>query len=316
MILCGLKQCVFDKKVVFLSHTHTKPRKPTLILSNVVPCHRGAQSITTLRYHIMRLLRNIAAYTLLSIMLASCGSTKEVVYLQDLEPVEGQVIANLNAVRVQPGDEISIIVTAKDPQLAQLYNLVTPPNRLNNSKIFTSMGDVQPYLVNSEGNIDFPQLGEIHVAGLTREEIAKDIKKRLASADQLKDAVVTVNFVNLHFAVVGEVKSPGTYEISSDRVTIIDALSMAGDLTIFGKRNNISVVREQDGKRYVYQIDLRSKDLFDSPAYYLQQNDVVYVQPNKTRAGQASVNENQWKNVGIWVSLASVLTSICVLIFK
>lgn len=264
----------------------------------------------------MRLLRNIAACALLSLMLASCGSTKEVVYLQDLQPVEGEVIANLNTVRVQPGDELNIVVTAKDPQLAQLYNLITPPNRMNNSKVFTSMGDVQAYLVNSDGNIDFPQLGEIHVAGLTRDEISKEIKTRLSSSQQLKDAVVTVNFVNLHFAVVGEVTKPGMYAISTDRTTIIDALSMAGDLTIFGKRDNISVVREQDGKRYVYQIDLRSKDLFNSPAYYLQQNDVVYVQPNKTRAGQASVNENQWKNVGIWVSLASVLTSICVLIFK
>lgn len=250
----------------------------------------------------------------------SCSSPKQIVYMQDLQPQTDQVVANLNTIKVQPGDVLSIIVSCKDPKLAQLFNLMAPTNRIYGSSssdvTYTSSGEIAGYTVTSAGTIDFPQIGTIEVAGLTREQVASLIKDKLVASQMVKDPVVSVNYANLHFSVIGEVAKPGYYAINNERTTLLDALGQAGDLTIYGKRDRVLVIREEAGKRSTYVVDLRSKDLFDSPAYYLQQNDVIYVEPNKTRAGQSTVNENQWKNVGIWTSLASVLTSLAVLIFK
>ncbi len=130
--------------------------------------------------------------------LSACQSTKNVVYFQDLQPEQQEAMLNMNKIKVQPGDNLSIVVTCRDPKLMQLYNLVQPNTRLlSGSDVATSNGDMMGYLVDSQGNIDFPQLGQIHVGGLTREEIAADIKERLIKSEQLKDAVVSVEFNNL-----------------------------------------------------------------------------------------------------------------------
>lgn len=264
----------------------------------------------------MKIIRNTAIAAAL-LMMGSCTSTRQVAYLQDVQPATEEVIVNMKNVTLQPGDQISIIVTCKDPQIASLFNLVTPTNRIySGGKNFTNSGEMGGYTVSSKGDIDFPQLGEVHVAGLTREGVANEIKNRLVASNMVKDPVVTVDFLNLHFSVIGEVSHPGYFQLTNDRTTLLDALSLAGDMTIYGKRDNVAVVREENGRRTTYVVDVRSKDLFDSPAYYLQQNDVVYVQPNKTRAGQSNVNENQWKNASLWMSLASVLTSVAVLIWR
>lgn len=254
----------------------------------------------------------------LLLLAGACSSSKSVVYFQDIQPQAEEAIANMNLIKAQPGDELSIVVTCKDPKIASLFNLVTPNNRLlaEGEAVYRSSDDMSTYLVSQKGDIDFPQLGEMHVGGLTREEIAKEIKDKLVASGLVVDPVVTVNFTNLHVAVMGEVLKPGSYALSNDRTTLLDALSAAGDLTIYGVRENVAVVREEDGKRKTYTVDLRSKDLFNSPVYYLQQNDVVYVAPNKTRAGQSSVNENQWKSASLWMSIASVLTSVAILIWK
>ena len=122
--------------------------------------------------------------------------------------------------------------------------------------------------------------------------------------------------MNLYFSVLGEVKNPGKYPISKDRITILEAISMAGDLTIYGKRDAIFVIREEGGKRITHYVDIRTRDLFDSPVYYLKQNDLIYIQPNKVRAGQSNLNENSVKSVGLWVSIGSFLSSLGVLLFK
>ena len=128
--------------------------------------------------------------------------------------------------------------------------------------------------------------------------------------------MVTVEFMNLYFSVLGEVKSPGKYTISKDQITLLEAIAMAGDLTITGKRDAIFVIREEAGQRITHWVDLRSQDIFQSPVYYLKQNDVIYVQPNKMRAGQSTINENNVKSVSLWISIASFLTSLGVLLFK
>ena len=173
------------------------------------------------------------------------------------------------------------------------------------------------YTINKDGNIDFPVLGHIHVAGMTREEIASYIKEELVSKNLVKDPVVTVEFMNLTVSVLGEVATPGRFNIDKDRLTLLDALSMAGDLTVYGKRENVLVQREENGKKTLYQVNLNSGyDLYASPVYYLQQNDIVYVEPNSMKARQATVNGNNVRSASFWMSLASLLTTITVLIVK
>ena len=160
-------------------------------------------------------------------------------------------------------------------------------------------------------------LGKLHVQDMTREEVAVYIKKELQSHDLIKDPVVTVEFMNLSVNVMGEVNRPGRYNIDKDHLTILDALSQAGDLTIYGKREKVLVLRNENGKQRVYGINLCSADhLYSSPVYYLQQNDVVYVEPNDTKARQSTVNGNNVRSTSFWISLASLLTTISVLIFK
>ena len=171
--------------------------------------------------------------------------------------------------------------------------------------------------MDSKGDVDFPVLGKLHVQDMTREEVAVYIKKELQSHDLIKDPVVTVQFMNLSVNVMGEVNRPGRYNIDKDHLTILDALSQAGDLTIYAKREKVLVLRNENGKQRVYGINLCSADhLYSSPVYYLQQNDVVYVEPNDTKARQSTVNGNNVRSTSFWISLASLLTTISVLIFK
>lgn len=249
----------------------------------------------------------------------SCSTTyKKINYIQDATPDLAEEITINKGILIQPKDMISIVVSSRNPELAQIFNLPRVTYQLGSGTLSGNGGSnsngIVGYSVNNDGNIDFPVLGELHVAGLTRWEVSRLIKRQLAERDLLKDAVVTVEFMNFKVSVIGEVNAPDTYDISGDKITLLEALSMAGDLTIYGRRDNVSVIREQNGERVIYRVDLRSVDLFDSPAYYLQQNDVVYVEPNKVRAGQSTINENNLKSVSLWVSIASFLTTIITLI--
>ena len=254
-----------------------------------------------------------ALYSILAVLLCSCHASEKIIYLQDLELDREEAIVNPKDITVQPRDQISIVVSCKEPQLAMLFNLVEVTNRLgsqNTGRMSSRQGDVSGYTVDADGYIEFPILGRIYVAGMTRKQIADLIKDKLVSEDWIKDPTVTVEFLNLHFSVLGEVARPGQYAINDDRINLLEAISLAGDLTIMGVRSAVYVIREDNGKRIAYKVDLRSKDLFDSPVYYLQQNDIIYVEPNKIRAGQSTANENAVRSVSLWVSLASVITSI------
>ena len=258
-----------------------------------------------------------------TVVLSSCGSSKEVVYFQDMQPGETEIeLPPVQAITVQPEDKISIIVNSRDPQLTDLFNLPYVSRQLGQSlktggiSTGTSQG-VSGYTVDAEGTIDFPVLGKVHVAGLKREEIAEHIKNELITKNLVKDPVVTVEFMNLCVSVMGEVNSPGRFSIDRDRITILDALSMAGDLTIYGNRRKVMVMRQEGNVQRVYGIDLTSGNfVYTSPAYYLQQNDVVYVEPNSVRSRQSTVNGNNVRSTSFWISLASLLTSIGILIFN
>ncbi len=221
-------------------------------------------------------------------------------------------------ITVQPQDQISIVVSSKDPQLAALFNLTRVQYRAGNPDLRTGNynGEISGYTLDDEGNIDFPILGTLKVSGMTKSQIAALIKKRLVEENLVNDPVVTVEYMNLYFSVLGEVKTPGKYSITKDRISILEAISMAGDLTIYGMRDAIYVIREENGVRTTHQVDIRTKEIFQSPVYYLKQNDVVYVQPNKVRAGQSTINENNIKSVSLWVSISSFLASLAVLFVK
>lgn len=253
--------------------------------------------------------------------LSSCGSSKQVVYFQDLKPGETEIkLPEVKAITIRPEDKISIIVNSRDPQLTDLFNLPYVTRQLGiTSTVYTTRNSqgVSAYTVDVNGEIDFPVLGKIYVAGMKREEIAECIKNELIKENLVKDPVVTVEFANLCVSVLGEVNNPGRFSIDRDRLTVLDALSMAGDLTIYGNRNKVMVLRQEGEVQRVYGLDLTSGNhVYTSPAYYLQQNDVVYVEPNAVKARQSTVNGNNVRSTSFWISLASLLTSIGILIFN
>lgn len=249
------------------------------------------------------------------LLFASCVSQKKISYLQDIPETYSEAIGKKQDAVVRPGDWLSILISSKDFELAQMFNLPVVTNSLtSNSIISGGTNRISGYLVDEKGCIDFPQLGILEIKGLTLAELAVMIKNKLIEGGYIMDPVVTTQYMNFNISVMGEVARPGVFNASAGRITILEALSMAGDLTIYGKRENVMVIREENGERTVASLDLRSKQIFSSPYYYLQQNDVVYVQPNKAKAGQSEINQNRtW---GTFASIISVLVSLSVLIFK
>ena len=247
--------------------------------------------------------------------LASCSAPKEVLYLQDIASIKEENIDKNYEVIIHKDDLLAILVNSKDPELALPFNMPVVTYQIGAQT--TAQQRLLGYLVDQNGDIDFPILGKIHVEGLTRMQVTELIKQKLMSEDLIKDPIVTVQFLNFKVSVMGEVTRPGTFDISGDRITLLEALSMAGDLTIYGRRDRVAVIREKDGKRRILYHDLRSSDIFQSPCYYLQQNDIVYVAPNKAKTGQSRINSNN--SVGVWLSAVSVLasiTSLMVTMFK
>lgn len=247
------------------------------------------------------------------LMLGSCASKKDVVYLQDVQSGAIQAIGQDAQIRLAPQDKISIIVKSKDATLADLFNLPARLSQIGSPTDITTRipQSMSVYTIDNQGDIDFPILGKIHAGGKTRLQLADEIKGLLLKGQHLREAIVTVEYANLSVSIMGEVNRPGRYAIERDQLTLLEALGMAGDLTIYGQRNNILVIREEQGQRKTYRIDLRSAtDLYASPAYYVKQNDLIYVEPNKLRVGQSTVNGNNVLSTSFWISLASLATTI------
>lgn len=272
----------------------------------------------TLMYVIM--MKKLLRCTLLMVAVASLAACnpqtwKNINYLQDINGDTVMPMAVNRGIIIQPQDQLSIIVTSRNNLLAAQFNK-SIATYYTGSEMATSGGSqrITGYVVDNEGDIMFPQIGRIHVAGMNRWELQDMITQRLVEEGLLTDANVTVEFLNFKISVLGEVPSPGTYSVTGDKITIFQALALARDLSIYGKRDNVMVVREQNGERRIYTLDLRNSSLFDSPAYYLQQNDVVYVTPSDVRAGQSTINENYFKSGGFWMSLGSLAITVTNLI--
>ncbi len=250
------------------------------------------------------------------LLLVSCGTPK-LGYFQDVSTGEVQQLGTPRTIAIQPGDKLSILVHSKNPELAYLFNLpVVGHYQSSTSGRGLTTSTVAHYTVDETGNIDFPVLGKLHVSGLSRSEVASLVKSKLLMGDLIKDPIVTVDFLDMYFEVMGEVNKPGRFIIDHDKVTLLDALSQAGDMTIFGKRE-VLVMRNEGGKQTAYRVDLRDhKTLYSSPAFYLQQNDLVYVEPNEKRARESTAIGNDLLRPSMWLSLASFAVTLCVLIFK
>lgn len=263
--------------------------------------------------------KNIAILWIFVLFLLYSCAAPNVSYFNDLENGKTEKMLQTMDIRLRPDDKVSIVVKSKDPLLADLFNLPVYSHRVGYSQAYMTNTSQQMsvYTVDKNGEIDFPVLGKIKVAGLCRDEVAALIKSELTNRNLVKDPVLTVEYANLGFNVMGEVSKPGRYIFDRDHLTILDAISMAGDLTIQGRRDNILLMRETADGRAIYRVNLQNgKELLQSPAFYIQQNDVVYVEPNAYRSRQTTVNGNNILSTSFWISVASLLTSIAILIVK
>jgi len=240
----------------------------------------------------------------------SCASRKNVVYYQNIDSLKSQN-GNSYEVKIQPDDLLMIIVSAEDPEVALPFNLKTYSVSSNNKlDVARAQETVQLYLVDQQGNIEFPILGKLQVGGFTRTEVLKLLQDKIGI--YIKNPIINLRITNFKVSLQGEVNLPGTYSIASERITLIEALSMAKDLTIYGKRDTILVIREINGVKSYNRVDITKSDFINSPFYYLAQNDVVYVEPNKTRINSSAVGPN----TSVIISAISILVSLSVLIFK
>lgn len=271
---------------------------------------------------------NSILFITLSFWISSCSTPKDVAYFQGIQNAEVFTVAAANekAIKVEPFDKLSIIVSSQNPALAQMFNLPVYSNSYVNKSSTIGGADYRNYnvgynegiagfTVSAEGTIDYPLLGVIKVEGMTRNELAAFIKGEIMGKGLIKDPVVTVEFLNVGVSVLGEVTRPGRYDLNTDLITIVEALSLAGDLTIQGRRENVTVIRKEGDKVQTYLVDLtNTNDMLNSPAYYLKQGDVVYVEPNNIRKRQTTNNGNNIMNVSFWLSVASLLTTAAVLL--
>lgn len=255
----------------------------------------------------MIIVKKSFLFLVVILILASCATRKDIAYFQDAQQDEITQILNNNSPAIKSDDLLSIIVNSSKPELARPYNLLSLRENLSENQSLRS--EIESYQVDKQGEIDFPTLGKLKVAGLTRDELAAMIKSRLENL--VPNVVVTVNYVNFKVTVVGEVSRPGSFNIKGDRVTVLDAVGMAGDLSVYGRRDNVLIVREVNGQREMVRLNLKSKNIFKSPYFYLQQNDVVYVEPNKAKADTGSSFR---MNFPLFVSAGSLLITIATLI--
>jgi len=251
------------------------------------------------------------------VLLSSCVARRSTVYLRDMQENVEYPVAQKYEMVIQRDDQLSITVSSKDPELAMAFNL---PNSAGGYTIGTdgSVGvaqtagveAVQGYTVDVKGDIDFPVLGKLHVEGLSVNQLRDMIKKKIIEGRLINDPVVTVNILNFKYSVLGEVNSVGTFNVpSGNRVTLLEAIAKAGDLTEYARVDSVAVIREYGNKRRIIWNDLRSKDIFMSPSYYLQQNDIVYVEPNARQA-----NRHTRENISLYTTIMSSITALTTIV--
>ena len=260
----------------------------------------------------MKKILNLVWFAALCLFLGSCGSSKHIAYFQNADTVSTEASKGLFDARIMPKDLLTITVSTTDPKAATPFNL-SVSNTLNaTGTLYTGAGSLQTYLVDNDGFINFPVVGQLKVGGMTKRECENYIREKiLPYMAKTENPIVTVKMASFKVTVAGEVKSPGVFNVEQEKISVIEALARAGDLTIYGKRNNVLLIREDaTGKKTFHRLNLNDANLINSPYYYLQQNDYVYVEPNKVQAQNSAIGSS----VTIWFSVLSVVTSVASLV--
>lgn len=247
-------------------------------------------------------------------MLASCNTSKTVLpYFTDIRTVaEGSMDVGDYMPVIQPDDELFITVISREPMASAHYNLPMSNPATVDALEVTSQPKQQTYIVDTKGDINFPVLGKLHVAGLTTEQLQEQLTRDISN--DVKDPLVRVELVNFTVVVAGEVTTPSTIQVNRNRFSILDALSAAGDLTPYGERSNVLLIREENGERKFVHLNLNSSELLKSPYFYLQQNDYVYVEPNKIRQANSRYNQDNSYKLSMTSTIVSATSVIASLI--
>lgn len=248
-------------------------------------------------------------------LLCSCGSTKNIPYFKNIDKVDLSESAFLYDARIMPKDILTITVNTSNPEAAAPFNLTVPSTYSPQGSVNWTSQTLQSYLVDNQGFIDYPVLGRIDVGGLTKSACEKMIHDKIKPyLNENENPVVTVRMSNYKISVLGEVASPGMFTVSNEKINILEALAQAGDLTIYGVRDRVRLIRENEkGRKEIHTLNLNDANLISSPYYYLQQNDIIYVEPNKVKSQNSSVGSvtNLWlSGTSILISLASLMYTI------
>ena len=247
-------------------------------------------------------------------MIVGCKSAKEVAYFQNIDSVSLAASKGLYTARIMPKDELTITVNSTDPSAAAAFNLSVSQTTSNSSNNLSSQQSLITYLVDNDGMINFPKLGRIHVAGMTKQELQDYIAEKIApNFSEDEHPIVTVRMSNYRVTVMGEVTSPKVVNVSSEKMSVLEALANAGDLSIYGTRKDVLLIREDaTGQKSAHRLDLTDANIINSPYYYVQQNDVIYVTPNKTKAQNSGIGQS----TTLWFSFTSILVSVASLLYN
>ena len=263
----------------------------------------------------------ILTFAFAIILLTSCTPQKEMVYFPGMAETEDIIQTIPDSLKnfqstIEPDDMLAITVSALDPNAVAIFNLPTSNFLAAGTTQMITTPTLQTYTVDNEGYIDYPVLGKVKAAGMTREELTVKLKEEIGK--YIENPIVNIQCTNYKFTILGEVTKPGSYEFGSERITILDAIGQANDMTIYGNHTNVLLIREKDGTRSFHRLDLTQPDIFTSPYYYLQRNDIVYVEPNKARQGASRYSQDKQYTVSIVsaiTSAASVIVSLCIALF-
>lgn len=246
------------------------------------------------------------------LLLNACSSAKQITYFQNIDSISLAASKGLFDARIMPKDQLTITVVASDPSTSKPFNLSIQNTLSADGRLSTSTGSLLPYLVDNNGNIDFPVVGTIHVAGLTKDQCEELIKEKVKPyLSESENPVVTVSMSSYRVTVAGEVTSPRVVPVTTEKMSVLEALAQAGDLTIYGRRDNVLLIRENaDGQKEAHRLNLNDANIISSPYYYVQQNDYIYVEPNKVKAKNSAIGQS----TTLWFSFVSILTSVASLV--
>ena len=261
------------------------------------------------KFIFIKMIKKIIIVLTVIFLLGSCASRKDLVYFQN-DDINQTEVDNNYQLTFKPDDLLQIIVSSDDLMAAQPFNLPLDISTPIATRA-TGIPKLQSYLIDKNGEIEFPILGTLKLGGLTRIESIQMIKDKLSSG-YLKSPIVNITITNFKITVIGDVQRSSVFQLANERITILDALGFAGDLNISGKRDNVLLIREEGNQKKTYRVDLRSKKLLTSPAYYLQQNDVVYVEPNNAKVQDAAFT----RTTGLFISMASVFISLLTILTR